>query len=58
MTQFERVKSMNIEEMADFFFLSSFDACEITNSYECPAVYCNEGCHKCIRKWLESEVKE
>ena len=53
-TEFERIKAMSIDEMAEYFLTKSFDPCDITNF---PVVDCDAGCDKCIRKWLESEVK-
>lgn len=54
-TNFEKIKAMSIDEMAEYFLTKSFDPCDITNF---PVVDCDAGCDKCIRKWLESEVEE
>ena len=56
MTNFERIKEMSVEEMAEW--LDSFDftecnCCTYTNS-NCHNVSCEDG-HK---QWLESEVEE
>ena len=55
MTNYEKIKAMSIDEMAEYFLTKSFDPCDITNF---PVVDCDAGCDKCIRKWLESEVEE
>ena len=55
MTNYERIKSMSIEEMAEML------AWEV-DCYECPAAIngCSSDFNKCAeqqKKWLESEVE-
>lgn len=51
-TNFDRIKSMSVEEMAEF----------IDKNYKCRKCYyygrCNGDCHGGIKKWLKSEVQE
>lgn len=51
MTNIERIKTMNIQELAKFF--GDCFCCE----YECPAraVGCYDDCLKAIKNWLERE---
>lgn len=55
MTNYEKIKAMSVEEMADYFnCLSCYCSC-------CPVCGCDmtlESCQKRIEKWLESEVEE
>ena len=58
MTNYERIKNMNTEEMADF--LAKIAEC--CNAYDCdicPLGECEEAACTMIsvKKWLESEVK-
>lgn len=55
MTNYERIKSMNIEEMADYFN-------EIFDCPNCPIdMFLCEGygyvCTKYIKRWLKGEVE-
>lgn len=54
MTNYEKIKSMSVEEMAEFMYENCLCAC-------CP--YCDGGLCHCDckdghKKWLESEVEE
>lgn len=57
MTNYEKIKSMSIEEITDFLF-------EYAGSVTCENCYLNTKCKfstSCIdtiRKWLENEVNE
>ncbi len=56
MTNYERIKNMSIEEMADYFN-------EIFDCRNCPNdMFLCEGngyvCTKYIKRWLESEAKQ
>lgn len=54
MTNYERIKNMNIEEMAQY--IQNEDIClvpECNVSYTTPA-----NCYACTKKWLESESEE
>lgn len=50
MTNYEKIKNMSIEEMANCFFIKGF----------CTNRGCDGSdlCEECIAKWLESEVEE
>ena len=56
MTNYERIKSMSIDEMADYFN-EIFDCCNCPND-----MFLCEGngyvCTKYIKQWLESEVEK
>lgn len=58
MTNYERIKAMSIDEMAESY-LPFFDC-----PYDTPYVGCEMGkkfdddCNKCVKHWLESEVKD
>lgn len=55
MTNFERIKAMNVEELSEFFVSETCNAC-----VTCPiAEYIEEGktCIGFIKKWLESEAE-
>lgn len=49
MTNYEKIKNMTIEEMAEIFCKIDFDVNE-----KCPE--CN--CASCTKQWLESETEE
>lgn len=50
MTNFKRIKEMDIEEMAEFLEENgNCRACALTG------FYCNERCRDGARQWLESE---
>ena len=56
MTNYERIKSMSIDEMADYFN-EIFDCCNCPNDmFLCESN--GNVCTKYIKHWLESEVKE
>ena len=54
MTNFEKIKEMNKEEMIDFFFdILHCDECFLDNNK------CDDGkCWNVVKKWLESEIDE
>lgn len=61
MTNFERIKGMNVEELAEIFEdkVSSFD-CDVCSSKYAGMDICGErGCHgfavKWLKEWLERE---
>ena len=64
MTNFEKIKTMDIDEIADVFYLGldkiCFDNCAKStgNKFKCPIDddVTPENCKDCIKKWLESEV--
>ena len=60
MTNFEKIKSMTLEEMAES--ANPFFACPY-GFFACPYDFsygdCKDGdCIECIKEWLEWEVKE
>ena len=65
MTNFERIKSMTVEEMAAFIYdeennhYNYCDGCPHQSFYapHCTAFITEEACIKAICKWLESEVE-
>lgn len=57
MTNFEKIKLMNKEQMTDFIFHALYD--DICDYCENCSIPCNEDCledEEIIKKWLESEV--
>lgn len=60
MTNFEKIKNMSVEELADTMNVI------ITNCYKCPIwKFCEKNnyrdcrtCRATCKKWLESEVEE
>lgn len=54
MTNYEKIKAMSVEEMAEFIPDWSFKACKISHDY----IECDNECEKCVKEWLESEVEE
>lgn len=48
MTKFEKIKSCNIDELADYL---RGPICEMID--DCPIKECS--CHDCIKRWLERE---
>ena len=55
MNNFEKIKSMSVDEMAEFI--------KCGDCYYCPARWCeddelnDESCTKKLKQWLESEVE-
>lgn len=49
MTNFEEIKNMSVEELADFI-------CGLADCNCCP-VYCSGGCKYSWEQWLKSEVE-
>lgn len=66
LTNFEKIKNMSIDEMAEFMLdehENNFDYCMNCEMYSYYAPHCisgnlTEDCIKARMKWLESEVKE
>ena len=56
MNNFEKIKAINIDEMAEFLLdRACCDSCKCNlDDNKCMAVGCREG----IKQWLESEVRE
>ena len=57
MTNFEKIKQMSVEEMADMFYsiIPSCDNCHIVDLCRDENIL---HCRRVIRKWLESEAEE
>ena len=55
MNNFEKIKQMNIDEMAKFIS-SETTTCKYGDCYDCEVD--TDGCINGIKKWLESEVEE
>ena len=58
-TNYERIKNMNVEEMAKFIFWiknNSCDKCYCANEEQCICYEDDEVCFHGIAKWLNSEV--
>ena len=51
MTNYERIKNMSVEEMAEFLN-------EASNCCLVPTDCITESCTECLKQWLESEVTE
>lgn len=63
MTNYEKIKNMSVEKMAEELdYIINNDIAECTNScYVCPATkFCKKfaTCEGSIKKWLESEADE
>lgn len=62
MTEFERIKAMSFDELAEFLNGAIDDICfeicedKTGNKFQCPDE-CHD-CSKCIKQWLESEVED
>lgn len=57
MTNYERIKNMNTEEMADFLAKIG-ECCNVYDCDFCPLGECEECTQTGIKKWLESEVSK
>ena len=63
MTNFDRIKTMSIEEMAEFMYSANdkicFDNCKkaTSNKYSCKfgEDVTTENCMRCMKEYLESE---
>lgn len=59
MNNYERIKQMSIEEMAEFFSRSDCDVCIYNpETSECDCCSDNLECYDGIKQWLESEVEQ
>ena len=60
-TNFEKIKKMSIEEMAQFLFVHEFSKCYDCGYYQmhCSGKYFDDICCSMgIKHWLESEAEE
>lgn len=56
MTNFERIKNMNADEIAELLDISTVETCKMC-SYKCEgACISTKSCKSGIKLWLESEV--
>lgn len=55
-TNFDRIKAMSLEEMADNIFCRPF--CALTKGEECLRWRKSGDCREHAKEWLESEVQE
>ena len=60
MTNFERIKNMNIEELSLFLMRvnSSYSEDCMVGMTDCKYPDIDNNCSLCFREWLESEVDE
>jgi len=66
LTNFDRIKAMSVEELADVIYRANDDICFSNcqkgtgDKFCCPYgdEITNEQCIGCVKKWLESEVTE
>ncbi len=65
MTNFEKIKAMSVEEMAEFIENEAYkiDPCNYCENYSLKAPHCTSliqsvDCRKATMKYLESEVEE
>lgn len=59
MTNFEKIKSMSVHDMAQFLFIHQFDKCGNCGYYkkQCSGQYFDDkSCTMGIKLWLESEA--
>lgn len=53
MNNFERIKAMNIDEMAKLLSSHNCDYCVLFQKLECYKIKCEDG----IKQWLEQETE-
>ncbi len=60
MNNFEKIKAMNIDEMAEFFIKHKLSCRSVmrNNTAPCPVLFDICTPEKCYKQWLESEVRE
>ncbi len=59
MTNYEKIKNMSVEEMAEKIDKkNSCDACPIKHTDYCSAMDYFSKCYDCIVEWLNKEVSE
>lgn len=58
MTVYEKIQSLPVDEMCKLFMFLGHDFppyCDMKAAIE---IECDQMCHKCAKRWLESEVDE
>ena len=58
MTNYEKIKAMSVEEMADFLIEDPIPFCENYGGLECIYGWHESDCRGHAKQWLESEVEE
>lgn len=60
MRQIDKIKSMNIDEMAEFFIKHKLSCRSVIRDNTAPCPMLSDICtpEKCYKQWLESEVRE
>lgn len=66
MTNYEKIKAMSVEEMAEFMFdenTNNYNYCNFCKEYKYYAPHCSSNdfekdCKKARMEWLEREVEE
>ena len=53
MTNYEKIKSMSIDEMANLLG----NECEFCVCFNEPFLKCSRSCNEGVKKWLESEAE-
>lgn len=56
MTNFEKIKGMDVKQLANFF--ASHTKCNNCFLYAKCCEFSYDGCREVFRKWLESEVEK
>ena len=55
MTNYDRIRNMSVDEMAEFINgRSPCDTCKLHDGQTCANVWCIQG----VKQWLESEVDD
>lgn len=57
MNNFEKIKAMDIDEMAEFLPIAG-DHCEVCIFYRTTCPQNGTSCNEVIKQWLESDVEE
>ena len=55
MTNYEKIKAMSVEEMANFFYSFFWEENICSSMSDC---VCNENCHDCAIKYLQQESED
>ena len=63
MTNYERIKNMSVEKMAEIFanrfFATKRDACKVCPWYDyCINIKCKKSCRGVVINWLNQEVEK
>ena len=58
-TNYDRIKLMSVDEMADKIYLSKCNCCKLLDEAKIPHPWhCTTSCRKYIKQWLLQEVSE